>query len=129
VVVKLTGTVEETQAEAAALAAWAHTGAAVRLIDADFTLWNGAAYVLIDPMAHIGDPCADVGFFAAGHRPAATILRRATAIAELMGLPQHRAQRWAAVWAVLQTCQAWRDDQAELEACLSSRDFEQLIRR
>jgi streptomycin 6-kinase len=240
VVVKLAGTVEETHAEAAALAAWTHTGAAVRLIDVDVTLgalllerirpgtplpghddpvaiavaadllsrlhqvppttfpfptvlesyvqrervarddadheqrstgnpdrgqagiqrlpaaraavvqlcssadrgvllhgdilaknllWNGAAYVVIDPMPHIGDPCADVGFFAAGHPPAATILSRATAIAELMGLPQHRAQRWAVVWTVLQTCQAWRDDQDELEACMSSRDFEQLIRR
>ena len=35
VVVKLTPTPEEARLEAAALAAWAHTGAAVRLIDAD----------------------------------------------------------------------------------------------
>jgi streptomycin 6-kinase len=90
-------------------------------------LRSGPGYVAIDPMPHIGDPCADVGFFAAGHPPATGILSRATATAERMGVPQHRALRWAAVWTVLQTCQAWRDDQADLEACLASRDFEQLI--
>jgi streptomycin 6-kinase len=90
-------------------------------------LRSGPRYVAIDPMPHIGDPCADVGFFAAGHPPATAILSRAAATAQLMGLPQHRALRWAAVWTVLQTCQAWRDDQADLEACLASRDFEQLI--
>ena len=35
VVVKLTATLEEARLEAAALASWAHTGAAVRLINAD----------------------------------------------------------------------------------------------
>jgi hypothetical protein len=33
-----------------------------------------------------------------------------------MGLDRQRALRWAAVWAVLQTCQAWREDQSDLEA-------------
>jgi streptomycin 6-kinase len=37
VVVKLTPTPEEARLEAAALASWAHTGAAVRLIDADIS--------------------------------------------------------------------------------------------
>ena len=37
VLVKLTPTPEEARLEAAALASWAHTGAAVRLIDADIS--------------------------------------------------------------------------------------------
>jgi streptomycin 6-kinase len=91
-------------------------------------LRNGARYVAIDPTPRVGDPCADVGFFAAGHRPATGILPRADAIAEQMGLDRHRAQRWAAVWTVLQTCHAWREDQSDLEACLASSEFEQLLR-
>jgi streptomycin 6-kinase len=91
-------------------------------------LRNGARYVAIDPIPRLGDPCADVGFFAAGQRPATGILPRTYAIAGQMGLDQHRAQRWAAVWSVLQTCHAWRDDQSELETCLASSEFEQLLR-
>lgn len=90
-------------------------------------LWNGARYVAIDPIPRVADPCADVGLFAAGHRPATGILRRADAIAERMGLDQHRAQRWAAVWTVLQTCHAWRDDQSDLESLVASSEFEQLL--
>ena len=52
-------------------------------------LSNGTGYVAIDPIPNIGDPCADIGFFAAGHPPAATILHKAGAIAELMGLDPH----------------------------------------
>ena len=91
-------------------------------------LWNGTGYVAIDPIPSIGDPCADVGFFAAGYPPAATILHKAGAIAELMGLDSQRAQRWAAVWTVLQACQAWRDDQSDLDAALSTAEFDHLIR-
>ena len=82
----------------------------------------------IDPIPTIGDPCADIGFFAAGHPPAATILHKAGAIAQLMGLDPKRAQRWAAVWTVLQACQAWRDDQSDLDAALSTAEFDHLIR-
>jgi streptomycin 6-kinase len=240
VVIKLTATPQEARLEAAALAAWRHTGAAVRLIDADFEhsalllprirpatllppgddpaatevaarllgrlhrdppgtfpfpalepsylrleararddaryeqrasgdpargaaglhrlaaaraavrrlcatagravllhgdfldknlLWDGAGYLAIDPIPRIGDPCADVGFFAACHPPATAILPRADAIAGCLGLDRPRARRWAAVWTVLQACQAWRDDQPDLEACLSSDEFERLIGR
>jgi streptomycin 6-kinase len=83
--------------------------------------------VAIDPVPRIGDPCADAGFFAACHPPATTILQRAGAVAGHMGLDRQRALRWAAVWAVLQTCQAWREDQSDLEACLSSDQFEHLL--
>jgi len=91
-------------------------------------LRNGARYVAIDPIPRVGDPCADVGFFAAGHRPATRILWRADAIAELMGLDRLRAQRWAAVWTVLQTCHAWREDQSDLETVVASSEFDQLLR-
>ena len=91
-------------------------------------LSNGTGYVAIDPIPNLGDPCADVGFFAAGHPPAATILHKAGAIARLMGVDPQRAQRWAAVWTVLQACQAWRDDQSDLDAALSTSEFDHLIR-
>lgn len=91
-------------------------------------LRNGARYLAIDPVPRIGDPRADVGFFSAGHRPATRILQRAGAIARQMGLDQHRAQRWAVVWTVHQACHAWRDDQSDLETCLASSEFEQLLR-
>jgi Aminoglycoside/hydroxyurea antibiotic resistance kinase len=90
-------------------------------------LRSGAGYVTIDPVPRIGDPCADAGFFAACHPPAATILQRAGAVAGHMSLDRQRALRWAAVWAVLQTCQAWREDQSDVEACLSSDQFEHLL--
>jgi streptomycin 6-kinase len=83
-------------------------------------LWDATGYVAIDPIPCIGDPCSDVGFFAAGHPPATAILPRAVAIAERMGLDPYRARQWAMIWTVLQACQAWRRDQSDLEACLSS---------
>jgi streptomycin 6-kinase len=91
-------------------------------------LRNSGHYVAIDPIPRVGDPCADVGFFAAGHRPVTDLLKRADAIAGQMGLDRHRAQRWAAVWTVLQTCHAWREDQSDLETALASSEFEQLLR-
>jgi streptomycin 6-kinase len=90
-------------------------------------LSDGGNYLAIDPIPCIGDPCADVGFFAAGHPPATGILRRADAIAALMSLDRHRARRWAAVWAILQTCQAWRDDRSDLDACMSDSEFEEVL--
>lgn len=44
-----------------------------------------------------------------------------------MSLDRQRAQRWAAVWTVLQTCHAWREDQSDLETCLARSEFEQLL--
>ena len=35
--------------------------------------------------------------------------------------------RWTAVWAVLLTVSAWREDQRDLEALITSSDFEQLL--
>jgi streptomycin 6-kinase len=92
-------------------------------------LWNGTRHLAIDPLPSVGDPCSDGGFFAAGHPPAIMILPAARAIAKLMGLDPDRTERWAVVWAVLQACQAWRDDQSELEACLRTAEFERLLRQ
>ena len=104
-------------ARAAAMNLCATTERAV-LLHGDFLdknlLRSGAGYVAIDPIPRIGDPCADAGFFAACHPPATTILPRARAVAGHMGLDRQRARRWAAVWAVLQACQAWREDQSDL---------------
>lgn len=91
-------------------------------------LHDGTGYLAIDPLPCVGDPCADVGFFAAGQPPAAAILDRAAAIAGRLGLDPDRARRWAAVWTVIQASQAWRDDQSDLEECLSCGDFERLLR-
>jgi hypothetical protein len=77
----------------------------------------------------MGDPCADIGLFAADHPPAATILQRAGAIADRMGVDESRARRWAVIWTILQTCQAWREDQQALEASLASDEFETLVRQ
>lgn len=90
-------------------------------------LWNGSSYVAIDPLPCVGDPCADIGFFAATQPPAARILPRAAAIAGEIGYDQQRAQQWAAVWTILQTCQAWRDDQDELESCLRDAAFTDVL--
>jgi streptomycin 6-kinase len=90
-------------------------------------LWNGTRYVAIDPIPCIGDPHSDIGDFAACHPPATAILLRAAAIAARVGLDPQRAQQWAAVSTVLQACQAWRPDQADLEACLASDEFERLL--
>lgn len=90
-------------------------------------LRDGRRYLAIDPIPLVGDPCADIGFFAAGHQPVAGILQRADAIAGQMGLDRDRAQRWAVVWTVLQTCHAWRDDQSDLETYLATADSERLL--
>ena len=81
----------------------------------------------IDPNPRIGDPCSDIGEFAAEHPPATGILPRAAAVAARMDLDPHRAQQWAAVWTVLLTASAWRSDQSELAACLGSDAFERLL--
>jgi streptomycin 6-kinase len=90
-------------------------------------LWNGARHVAIDPVPCLGDPCADIGFFAACHPPATGIVDRAEALATRMGEDRARAVRWAAVWAVGEACETWREDSADLQAAVSSRDLERLI--
>jgi streptomycin 6-kinase len=83
-------------------------------------------YVVIDPMPMLGDPCSDVGHLAAD-QPADVILETAVALAGQVGLDQRRSLRWAAVWAVLQTSQAWREDQEELECLITSSEVDELL--
>lgn len=84
-------------------------------------------YVTVDPLPRLGDPNADVGYFAACHPPAAATLQRADMIAQRMGLDARRARRWAAVWSVHQSCQAWREDQESLDRLLASDEVEGLL--
>jgi len=117
-------------ARAAALELCASTRAPV-LLHGDFLdknlLLAGDHYLAIDPIPSAGDPCADVGFFAAGHPPPSVILDRASVMAASLGLDERRARRWAAVFTVLQVCSAWRDDQTELEAVLVSDVLERVL--
>lgn len=73
-------------------------------------------YRAIDPMPCIGDPCSDIGFFAAGRSPAGEITTRARALAERLGRDPNRAEQWAFIWAVGEACETWRDDSDELQA-------------
>lgn len=101
------------------------------LLHGDFLLKNllldTTGYIAIDPKPRTGDPCADIGFFASDHA-SATILARSTEIAECLGADAERARRWAAVWTVLQTVSAWRDDQRELERLVASDEVARLLR-
>jgi streptomycin 6-kinase len=117
-------------AKAAAMALCVTTEQPV-LLHGDFVDKNilraRANYVAVDPLPRVGDPHSDIGFFAAYHPPATAILQRAGTIAERMGLDAHRARRWAAVWTVHQSCQAWREDQQSLDSSLASDEFENLL--
>ena len=90
-------------------------------------LLDGTGYIAIDPIPRIGDACSDIGFFAAGRPPVAGILDLAAAIAARLGADPLRAQRWAAVWAIHQTVQAWRRDQKELEAFAAGHEVQRLL--
>ena len=54
-------------------------------------------YVALDPIPRIGDPCSDVGFYAAYHPPAQGIAERAVTVASRAELDTRRAMRWAAI--------------------------------
>jgi aminoglycoside/hydroxyurea antibiotic resistance kinase len=100
------------------------------LLHGDFLTKNllstSDGFVAIDPIPRLGDPCSDIGFFASDHSPAA-ILPVAVALARTMGASAIRAQQWAAVWTVLQTVSAWREDQAELDALVATEEFDALL--
>ncbi|GAA1436932.1 aminoglycoside phosphotransferase family protein [Microlunatus lacustris] len=83
-------------------------------------------WVALDPLPMIGDPAAEVGAFAAYH-PAESILPIAEAMTGALALDRPRAMRWAAVWTVHQTAQAWRDDQEQLEQLVTSREIDRLL--
>ena len=91
-------------------------------------LWGGGRYVSVDPIPRLGEPAADVGFFACHHPPVVDMLARAEAISRRLDSDvSDRALRWTAVWAVLLAASAWREDQRDLEALITSGDVEQLL--
>jgi streptomycin 6-kinase len=101
------------------------------LLHGDFTdknlLLDSNVYIVIDPIPMVGDPCSDVGFFAAYHPPASSALDCAAAIASALGYDELRAARWAAVWIVHQTCETWRTDSDELHALASGPHMARLL--
>ena len=117
-------------ARAAAQRLCATTPKAV-LLHGDFIdknlLWDGSRYVAIDPTPRVGDPCSDIGFFAAYHPPGTGIIDRASAVADRMGQNPDRAVRWAAVWAVGEACETWRYDSDDLQTVVSSDEFGGLL--
>ena len=90
-------------------------------------LRDGTCYRAIDPTPMIGDPCADIGFFAAGTGAVDTILVRARTMAIHCQQDPQRAERWAVVWTVLDTASAWRDDQPALDLFLAGPDAQRLL--
>jgi streptomycin 6-kinase len=90
-------------------------------------LLDGGRYVAIDPIPRIGDPCSDIGFFAAGREPCSGIVERACRLAQALRVDAERASRWAAVWAVGEACETWRADSDELQEWVRSRRFAELL--
>jgi streptomycin 6-kinase len=79
-------------------------------------LFDGGGYVATDPIPRVGDPCSDIGFFAAYHPPARGLLDTAADIARAMGEDVDRAVQWASVLAVGEACETWRADSDDLQA-------------
>lgn len=84
-------------------------------------------YVAVDPLPTVGDPCCDVGFFAASYRPATHMVPVARLVAARLGYDVARAERWAAVWAVNQACETWRLDYDVLASWVASRACAELL--
>ena len=100
------------------------------LLHGDFLTKNllasGDGYRVVDPVPRLGDPAADAGMFA--HDPPAPAIRDSAAeLAGLLRLDADRTVAWAAVWTVMVTVQAWRDDQAQLDALVASASFQRLL--
>lgn len=86
-------------------------------------------YVAVDPMLpRIGDPCSDVGFYAAYHPPARNIAGRARSLARAAELDSERSATWAAVWAVGEATETWRDDSDELQEWIAGHEATALLR-
>jgi fructosamine-3-kinase len=100
------------------------------LLHGDFLTKNllrdGDGYRAIDPVPRLGDPCADVGLFATD-QPALIIMDTAAELARLLDLDVDRATAWSVVWTVLQTAQAWREDQQALDELLRTSMFQRLL--
>jgi len=118
------------QAHSAARRLWSTSRETV-LLHGDFLdknlLLGPAGFVAVDPMPRLGDPCSDIGFFAAAHPPARDIGSRARALAQALGRDPERAERWAAVWAVGEACETWRADSDELQAWMTGGEAARLL--
>lgn len=90
-------------------------------------LLGPAGYVAIDPIPLLGDPCSDIGFYAANHPPARHIADRARVLARLLQRDPERAARWAAIYAVGQACETWREDSDELQTWVRSAEAASLL--
>jgi streptomycin 6-kinase len=108
---------------------WEH-GSRV-LLHGDFLnknlLRGPAGYVAVDPRPMLGDPCSDVGFFAASYRPATHVVLVARRVAAGLGYDSARAVRWAAVWAVNEARETWRPDYDALASWVASRECADLL--
>jgi streptomycin 6-kinase len=100
------------------------------LLHGDFLTKNllraGDGYRAIDPIPRLGDPCADVGMFATD-QPASIIMDTAADMARILGVDIDRAAAWSVVWSVMQTAQAWREDQEELDTLVQSTTFRGIL--
>lgn len=90
-------------------------------------LLGPAGYVAVDPLPMGGDPCCDVGFFAASYRPATDPVEVAQLVAARLGYDIARAARWAAVWAVNEARETWREDYGVLASWVASRECAALL--
>lgn len=95
-------------------------------IDKNLLLGAGG-FVAVDPNPRVGDPCSDIGFYAAYHPPAQAIAARARAFGKAAGYDAERCARWAAVWAVGEAAETWRTDSAELQAWMRSTEAALLL--
>jgi|GEM_PF-1643093 streptomycin 6-kinase len=86
-----------------------------------------AGWLCLDPLPMIGDPACEVAAFAA-YLPAGLILPAAELLAIRAGVDAARARAWAAIWAVHQSAQAWRDDQDVLDRLVGSAEIGRLLR-
>lgn len=121
-------------AAAAAAEQLISTTTAPALLHGDFITKNllsdhssRTGWVAIDPLPRIGDPAAEIATFSAYH-PSDLILPIAETLAVAAGVLVKRALGWAAILAVHQTAQAWRDDQEALERLIASPAIGRLLR-
>lgn len=121
-------------AASAAAARLISTMTTPRLLHGDFITKNlvrddasPLGWVTLDPLPMIGDPASEVAAFAA-YQPVELILPIAESLAVAVGVDANRARGWAAIWAVHQSAQAWRNDQDQLDRLVGSSTIGELLR-
>lgn len=121
-------------AASAAAARLISTTTAPTLLHGDFITKNlvrddasPVGWVALDPLPMIGDPACEVAAFAA-YQPAESILPIAESLAVRAAVDPRRARCWAAIWAVHQSAQAWREDQEQVDRLVGSPEISKLLR-